>query len=675
MPRLRCWNIRNLHFTVKCLILFILFLGSSVFGQIINPNTMMTNNWITAGVRGGIIARANTIDATQSPYNADKTGVTDATSAIQSAINAAAGGGAVYLPDGTYKIGSVLQIYENNVTLRGDTNSVLMFSGSGYLTVGNSGDEAGNHTDYIYAGSTNGSTNVILTAPPSMYIQVGDLVGITHEDILTASTNWEIINVHQGDFNIEQQEIITAVNGTNITLSDPLVYNFTNTPVIETFVGNVYHGIGVENLIFNTTNTENPFTIVTFGTYDSWYTNCTLIAPWSYAWYFQYNDHLTVFQNSILYGHSGSNHAGWAIYDTSEGLFANNIFASGLQPAIEFDNRTSANVFFANFITNCTIDIDNHGPHSIYNLWEENVCGGYFEMDGYFGSASHQTVLRNCIQGTNLTFHFSCPLVLNRWARFMNVVGNVLGVSGYPYPYYQSYDNNQGASIMRVGFPEIGGGTYVGQSPPMAWNYPSGTYPNGNADNFIYTDPILTFSGSQGPTTTLTGNFSQIPAGMANLPGVYSVVVQDNNNTNLYYPTNNTVLYPTAAGTSSSLTLNENVTVASGMKFYVSGQNSYQQLQTNDILTDTISGNYDYYNNSITWNTNPSTTIPISEVYSSEPSWWGTNRWPAIDPQASPVVTVIPAELAYIYGWNNSGGTGSTTPAAPLTFVNQLIIR
>jgi len=46
------------------------------------------------------------VDATDAPYYADNTGVIDATSAIQMAIDAmgAAGGGVVYLPAGTYRI-------------------------------------------------------------------------------------------------------------------------------------------------------------------------------------------------------------------------------------------------------------------------------------------------------------------------------------------------------------------------------------------------------------------------------------------------------------------------------------------------------------------------------------------------------------------------------------------
>lgn len=68
-------------------------------------------------------------DVTKLPYNADKKGEKDATRAIQKAIDdaEAAGGGVVYLPEGTYKISiqkdsdnSVLKITESNIVLRGD---------------------------------------------------------------------------------------------------------------------------------------------------------------------------------------------------------------------------------------------------------------------------------------------------------------------------------------------------------------------------------------------------------------------------------------------------------------------------------------------------------------------------------------------------------------------------
>ena len=78
-------------------------------------------------------------NVTLPPYNADKTGVTNATVAIQSAINAAqsAGGGVVFLPAGTYSISPqgannyALQITGANVILRGTgTNATFLLNTS-----------------------------------------------------------------------------------------------------------------------------------------------------------------------------------------------------------------------------------------------------------------------------------------------------------------------------------------------------------------------------------------------------------------------------------------------------------------------------------------------------------------------------------------------------------------
>ena len=66
---------------------------------------------------------ANVLD-----YGADSTGANDSTSAIQSAIDAveAAGGGTVYLPEGTYKVkpssnenASALRIKGSNIIFKG----------------------------------------------------------------------------------------------------------------------------------------------------------------------------------------------------------------------------------------------------------------------------------------------------------------------------------------------------------------------------------------------------------------------------------------------------------------------------------------------------------------------------------------------------------------------------
>jgi len=66
---------------------------------------------VTITNTGGGTVALPWIDVTQSPYNADKTGATDATSAIQAAIDAAgtAGGGVIFFPIGIYLIAGALQ--------------------------------------------------------------------------------------------------------------------------------------------------------------------------------------------------------------------------------------------------------------------------------------------------------------------------------------------------------------------------------------------------------------------------------------------------------------------------------------------------------------------------------------------------------------------------------------
>lgn len=69
----------------------------------------------------------NIVDVTQAPYNADNTGINNATSAIQAAIDyvSGLGGGVVYLPAGTYSVQpngastSALRVKSDGVVIRG----------------------------------------------------------------------------------------------------------------------------------------------------------------------------------------------------------------------------------------------------------------------------------------------------------------------------------------------------------------------------------------------------------------------------------------------------------------------------------------------------------------------------------------------------------------------------
>ncbi len=78
----------------------------------------------------------NIADVTLAPYNADNTGETDVTAAIQKALNdvGQSGGGVVYLPAGTYKVNpgsgeTALRIQYSNTILRGaGTDSTFIYN-------------------------------------------------------------------------------------------------------------------------------------------------------------------------------------------------------------------------------------------------------------------------------------------------------------------------------------------------------------------------------------------------------------------------------------------------------------------------------------------------------------------------------------------------------------------
>jgi hypothetical protein len=90
-------------------------------------------------VAAPITQPSNAINVTQAPYNADDTGSSDSTQALQNAINAASSSGqTVYLPQGTYTISQPLNV--NNVTVEGAGEWYTTLTGSNVEFAGNGGN-------------------------------------------------------------------------------------------------------------------------------------------------------------------------------------------------------------------------------------------------------------------------------------------------------------------------------------------------------------------------------------------------------------------------------------------------------------------------------------------------------------------------------------------------------
>jgi len=76
----------------------------------------------------------------------------------------------------------------------------------------------------------------------------------------------------------------------------------------------------------------------------------------------------------------------------------------------------------------------NHGPPNMMDLFEGNV-GVMFPSDGYFGSASHNTLFRNRFSAAHAKLSQGLrAVVLHRWSYYFNIIGNVLGDPLVPGP-------------------------------------------------------------------------------------------------------------------------------------------------------------------------------------------------------------------------------------------------
>ena len=140
---------------------FILSVATLSYGVLIPANRLV--DWtpgVSVGVPGGIPTnRTHLINVTSAPYNADKSGASDAAPAIRSAIAAATSGDIVYLPAGTYRISSLISINKSNITLRGAGDSTVIDNRSSSQAIFVGGDYQGAGVS-ISGSPTKGSTTI-----------------------------------------------------------------------------------------------------------------------------------------------------------------------------------------------------------------------------------------------------------------------------------------------------------------------------------------------------------------------------------------------------------------------------------------------------------------------------------------------------------------------------------
>ena len=382
---------------------------TSMFGDVL-PAERRISAW-NPGVRGGIPARTNLINAHLAPYNADNTGAADATSAIQSAINAASAGSVVYLPAGTYLVSGGLSITKA-ISLSGDGPNLTVIkyvgtSASATVISCSSSGSRGNAIN-VTGGSTKESTSI--TVASTTGISVGTYLMITQNNPAwvtpgTANGGCSWCGDDHSTQTMSQVNKVVGISGTTLTLERPLYGDFVNAPIIKTLP--LQAGMGIEKL---TVWRANTVAVSGFNLYFVFVANCWVSEVTStnagQAHIRMYDTYACTIEHSRFhdaYTH-GSDHGygihlfGW----NSDHYIVDNIFWR-CRHSINFEGGGSGNVIAYNYGAGCvqdedptflTEEFDTHGSHPFMNLFEGNITGK-LSHDNTWGSASHNTSFRS----------------------------------------------------------------------------------------------------------------------------------------------------------------------------------------------------------------------------------------------------------------------------------------
>jgi hypothetical protein len=491
--------------TILLAMLVIVPMQTSGFGEIITAGRRIAWSGDIAGVPGGIPNRMTIFaNVTQAPYNADNTGATDASTAIQTALNACPAGQVVYMPSGKFRINSKLNF---GTTYYGGSNGKVL-SGAGpdktiLLDYISNGAEASIEvgTDLSWASHIStaitsvpaiGST--IMTVASSSGFHVGELVMIDQDNDPNLVWGGSENGMPDGLRTrlLRQTVQITAINGNVITFTAPSIWNWSLAlnPKMSSFgevngTGNWKgQNCGLENFSIDRTHSNAIRSIFFTTCVGCWTYNVkSILAP---AYHFEICDSClcTIKQCTAYDAQShGRNGSGIIFYRrVSSSLVEDNIVYR-CYPGIEVDSGSGGNIIAYNYMRDDFTDSGlmgasfdpNHGAHTCMDLYEGNV-GAMCYADGYYGSSSHITLFRNFFHGTNeegLTQNSSC-VNLARWSLYFNVVGNVLGTQGFSTVYSESgarYPYTE-AVIYRLGYPQMDDNYYTnGLYAPPSTDY------------------------------------------------------------------------------------------------------------------------------------------------------------------------------------------------------------
>jgi hypothetical protein len=387
------------------------------------------------------------------PYNAAGDGVTDDTSAIQSAVSACGQDQVIYLPAGTYKLTNALEIFQKGIVLRGagpelttlrlesNTNSILYFYAWSSSTTTNIISGFEKDSDMITvdnAGSFNAGDYILMD-------QVNDGLLVTKESY-SGECTWCSRWPTNGDRAMGQMAKIISKNGNALTLDRPFYYSFdlSYSPQIIKLSSNPVINGGVEDLKLDdqSPNGTSVASILFSFCINCWIKNVESSNAGKAHVKFS-SSYGCVLRDSYLHeAHRYDSGSGYGILlmgQSTDNLIENNVFYY-FRHSMVMEGGGTGNVFGYNYTKDpytsedaqwLSEDALTHGAHPYMNLFEGNIVSN-FANDWTHGSSSHNTYFRNQVtrQRSIPTVRAIRAIDVQKRNTYMNFVGNILGYSG-----------------------------------------------------------------------------------------------------------------------------------------------------------------------------------------------------------------------------------------------------
>ena len=388
---------------------------AQAWSSILSPSRAI--DWSNAGIPGGIPNRTSicaTINA--STYG---NGSSDSTSGIQSALNNCPSGQVVSLSTGTFLVNGQLNI-PSNVTLRGQGANLTILNAKGtsgnVVNLGTGGPNLGSLPSVSIAGGTAaGSTSITLISTSGLSVGEHLLINELNDPAFVSiagsegSCTW-CDSFWSGTRAAGQIVEITSISGTTVGIKPGLFMAYPLTPLAVP-IGNETKYAGVENLqVFaNSTGYAANFAMNACaycwieGVEGNYADGNHVEVKWSYRGEIVNS----YFSNAYLHG-PGQTDSDVNLASTSTGMLVQNNILERLHVSVMLEwgaagNVIAYNYMFGNFDSNSPNflinNLDTHGAHPMYNLWEGNI-GSKFEPDSIWGSSSNNTFFRNWSHGT-----------------------------------------------------------------------------------------------------------------------------------------------------------------------------------------------------------------------------------------------------------------------------------